>query len=72
MKIDKELKMSDAMTDRDLERLESYVKDARRKRAMGEAIARDDFIAWARHAAAWALDKIEDAWRWVRRALGLD
>lgn len=63
--------MSDMSMD-DLERLEYYVRDARRRKMMGEAIAKSDFVAWARHAAAWLLDKIEAAWRWVRRQLGLD
>jgi hypothetical protein len=44
----------------------------RRRRAMGEAISRDDFVEWARQAAAWLLDKVEVAWRWVRTQLGLD
>lgn len=64
--------MSDSMTSDEIDRLERYVRDMKRKRAMGEAIARDDFIQWARHALAWTLDKIGDAWNWVRRALGLD
>lgn len=64
--------MSAEMTMEDLERMERYVRDAKRKMRMGEAIAKQDFIAWARHAAAWLLDKIDDAWRWVRRQLGLD
>lgn len=64
--------MSEELTHEDLERMERYLRDARRRRAMGEAIARDDFVEWVRHAAAWLLDKLEDAWRWVRRRLGLD
>lgn len=56
----------------DLERMERYVRDSKRKLQMGEAIAKQDFVAWARHAAAWLLDKIDDAWKWVRRQLGLD
>jgi|SoiMethySBSTD1v2_1073268.scaffolds.fasta_scaffold679670_1 hypothetical protein len=64
--------MAEELTDRDIVRLEAYVRDARRKKAMGEAIARDDFMAWLRHAAAWLLDRLEAAWRWVRRVLGLD
>jgi hypothetical protein len=64
--------VAEQLTDRDIARLEAYVRDARRKKAMGEAIARDDFITWLRHAAAWLLDTLEAAWRWVRRVLGLD
>ena len=63
--------MAAEMTMDDLERMERYVRDARRKMQMGQAIARQDFIAWARHAATWLLDKIDDAWNWVRRKLGL-
>ena len=59
------------LIDRDLQRLEDYLRDARRRRAIGEAIARNDFIAWLRNAAAWLLDKLEIAWRWVREMLGL-
>ena len=59
------------LIDRDLQRLEDYLRDARRRRAIGEAIARNDFIAWLRNAAAWLLDKLEIAWRWVRGMLGL-
>jgi hypothetical protein len=39
---------------------------------MGEAIKKEDFKAWCREAAAWLLNKMEDAWRWVRKQLGLD
>lgn len=60
------------LTSDDLDRMERYVRDARRRLAMGEAIQREDFLAWCRHAAAWLLDKVEDAWRWVRKQLGLD
>lgn len=63
--------MSAEMTMEDLERLERYVRDAKRRAAMGEAIAREDFVSWLRNAAAYLLDKLEDAWRWVRRRLGL-
>jgi hypothetical protein len=64
--------MSAELTLEELDRMERYVRDARRKMRLGEAIARKDFVEWARHAAAWLLDKIDDAWRWVRRQLGLD
>jgi hypothetical protein len=64
--------MAAELTMEELDRMDRYIRDARRKMQMGEAIAREDFIAWARHAAAWLLDKIEDAWRWVRRQLGLN
>lgn len=60
------------MTMEEITRLERYVRDSKRKIMLGEAIARSDFIAWARHAAAWLLDKIDDAWRWVRVQLGID
>ena len=63
--------MADELTAEDLDRLYYYMMDARRRMAMGEAIAREDFVAWARHAAAWLLDKVEQAWKWVRRTLGL-
>lgn len=64
--------MTDELTEEDLDRMYYYVVDAKRRRAMGEAIAREDFVEWARHAAAWLLDKLEQAWKWVRRKLGLD
>ena len=64
--------MSKNLTDEEMDRMYYYVQDARRRRAMGQAIAREDFVAWARHAAAWLLDKVEQAWKWVRRQLGLD
>ena len=63
--------MIDNLTAEDLTRLEYYARDQRRRMAMGEAISRADFIDWARHATAWVLDKLELAWNWVRRALGL-
>ncbi|HEX2210509.1 MAG TPA: hypothetical protein VHG93_22710 [Longimicrobium sp.] len=59
------------MTADDFDRLERYLRDAKRRAMMGEAIAKEDFAEWLRHAAAWLLDKLEDAWRWVRRQLGL-
>ena len=62
---------SDNLTSDDLDRLERYVRDQRRRRALGEALSRSDFIEWARQATAWVLDKLEAAWSWVRNALGL-
>jgi hypothetical protein len=63
--------MADNLTADDLMRLEYYARDMRRRVAMGEAISRSDFIDWARNATAWVLDKLELAWNWVRRTLGL-
>ena len=63
--------MTENITGEDLDRLERYLRDARRKARMGEAIARDDFVDWIRQFAAYLLDKLEDAWRWVRKALGI-
>ena len=62
---------NDTLDSDDIYALERYVRDMKRKMLLGEAIARSDFVAWARQAAAWVLDKLEDAWNWVRRALGL-
>ncbi|GIJ45971.1 hypothetical protein Val02_28570 [Virgisporangium aliadipatigenens] len=62
---------SEFLDDEDIARMERYVRDMRRRRALGQAISRADFAAWASHAAAWLLDRLEDAWDWVRRALGL-
>jgi hypothetical protein len=64
--------MADNLTTDDLVRLEYYARDMRRRVAMGEAISRSDFIDWARNATAWVLDKLELAWNWVRKALGLN
>lgn len=58
-------------SDDDIERLERYVRDAKRKRALGQAIEKKDFVEWCRQAAAWVLDKVEDAWHWVRKQLNL-
>jgi hypothetical protein len=60
------------LTTDDLDRVERYLRDARRRLAMGEAIQREDFMTWCRQFAAWVLDKIEDAWAWIRKQLGLD
>ncbi|MFV2084557.1 hypothetical protein [Micromonospora sp. LOL_021] len=63
---------SGSLSDDDLDRMERYVRDMRRKRALGQALSRDDFVEWARQAAAWLLDRIDDAWNWIRRQFGLN
>lgn len=64
--------MANDLTLQELEALERYARDQKRKLLMGEALAKQDFVKWARHAAAFLLDKLEDAWKWVRRYIGLD
>jgi len=63
---------SEYLSDADITRLENYLRDMKRRRALGEALSRSDFIEWARQATAWVLDKLELAWNWVRKTLGLD
>jgi hypothetical protein len=60
------------MSSEELLRLEYWAREQRRKKEMGQAIAKEDFILWAKNAFAWGLDKIEHAWRWLRIKLGLD
>jgi hypothetical protein len=59
------------MDEYELRQMELYLRDARLKLQMGQALAYDDFVAWARHAATWLLDKIELGWNWIRHMLGL-
>jgi hypothetical protein len=63
--------MADNLTSEDIRRMELYLRDSKRRLALGEAIAKGDFIEWARNAAGWLLDKIDDAWQTVRGWLGL-
>jgi len=55
----------------DLDRLERQVRKWRIEREMGIALSRDDFWEWARLGATWLLDRFEDAWNWLRRAVRL-
>jgi hypothetical protein len=64
--------MSETLNDDDLDRLERYLKKQRIAIRKGEALARDDFVEWVRLSAVDLLDKIEDAWRWVRNWFGMN
>lgn len=63
--------VAEHMTEDDLARLDQYLRDARRRMALGEAISKRDFKRFLRHSAAWLLDRFEDAWSWVRNVLGV-
>ncbi|MGD0936743.1 MAG: hypothetical protein ABR922_19500 [Streptosporangiaceae bacterium] len=61
--------LPDLLTPAVVERLEYYVRDLRRRKAFGEALSRTDFVEWARNATARNIEKMERAWKWVRRVL---
>jgi len=63
------------LTDRDLALLEQYLLHARRKKAIGEEIAKADFFSWAKTilgtalSATFLINKIEAAWEWVMEVM---
>lgn len=63
--------MENTMTEYELREMELFVRRARLELAMGQAIAREDFLEWAKTCATWILDRAESAWNWLRHALGL-
>lgn len=56
----------------DIEAMEIYLREQKIAMARGEAIRKGDFTEWVRLNAVWVLDKLEQAWKWFRKMLGLD
>lgn len=63
---------ANTITEEQLRALARYVRDQSTINLMNKAKAHADFVEWARGAAVFVLDKLDDAWAWVRRYFGLD
>jgi hypothetical protein len=59
------------LSDEQLHQLARYVRSQQIARAKGNALEKEDFAEWIRLNAVDLLDKLEDAWRWIRQQLGL-
>jgi hypothetical protein len=63
---------NDLVTLDDINAMKAYVREQEIAIRKGQAISRGDFAEWARLNAVWLLDKLEQAWKWIRNFLGLD
>jgi hypothetical protein len=61
----------DSFSDEDLYQLGRYVREQQLARAKGTALQKKEFAEWIRLNAISLLDKVEDAWRWIRKQLDL-
>lgn len=59
------------MTQADLDAMKAYVKEQEIALARGKALSKGDFAEWIRLNAIWLLDKLEQAWNWLRNFLGI-
>jgi hypothetical protein len=58
-------------SDWQLQELEHYARLERLRRERGEAIAKDDFVSWAKATLKIGVEYIDHAWNWLIHQLGL-